>query len=76
MNLLLLRKIMTVCSTPHTVTGIRDLLWLPVEQWRRDGRLVRGLRRGAASFTARTAVAALDITARILHVIQVFSKTY
>lgn len=45
-------------------------MWLPVEQWRRDGRLVHGLRRGAASFTARTAVAALDITTRLLQLIQ------
>ncbi|CAG9136613.1 unnamed protein product [Plutella xylostella] len=57
------------------VTGIRDLLWLPVEQWRRDGRLVHGLRRGAASFTARTAVAAIDITQRILHLIQATAET-
>ncbi|CAH2094707.1 unnamed protein product [Euphydryas editha] len=57
-------------SLLQIVTGICDLVWLPVEQWRRDGRLVHGLRRGAASFTARTAVAALDITARLLHLIQ------
>ncbi|CAG4954291.1 unnamed protein product [Parnassius apollo] len=58
-------------SLLQLITGIRDLVWLPVEQWRRDGRLVHGLRRGAASFTARTAVAALDITARLLQLIQV-----
>ncbi|GBP70052.1 Autophagy-related protein 2 homolog A [Eumeta japonica] len=57
-------------SLLQLLTGIRDLVWLPVEQWRRDGRLVHGLRRGAASFTARTAVAALDITQRLLHLIQ------
>lgn len=57
------------------ITGIRDLVWLPVEQWRRDGRLVHGLRRGAASFTARTAVAALDITTRLIHVIQATAET-
>ncbi|XP_047512068.1 autophagy-related protein 2 homolog A isoform X1 [Pieris napi] len=62
-------------SLLQIITGIRDLVWLPVEQWRRDGRLVHGLRRGAASFTARTAVAALDITARILHLIQATAET-
>ncbi|RVE41481.1 hypothetical protein evm_013868 [Chilo suppressalis] len=62
-------------SLLQLITGIRDLVWLPVEQWRRDGRLVHGLRRGAASFTARTAVAALDITTRILHLIQATAET-
>ncbi|XP_064073916.1 autophagy-related protein 2 homolog A [Vanessa tameamea] len=62
-------------SLLQIITGIRDLVWLPVEQWRRDGRLVHGLRRGAASFTARTAVAALDITARLLHLIQATAET-
>ncbi|CAH2045147.1 unnamed protein product, partial [Iphiclides podalirius] len=62
-------------SLLQLITGIRDLVWLPVEQWRRDGRLVHGLRRGAASFTARTAVAALDITTRLLHLIQATAET-
>ncbi|CAG4957419.1 unnamed protein product [Colias eurytheme] len=62
-------------SLLQIITGIRDLVWLPVEQWRRDGRLVHGLRRGAASFTARTAVAALDITARLLHLVQATAET-
>ncbi|KAM3960547.1 LOW QUALITY PROTEIN: autophagy-related protein 2 homolog A-like [Aphomia sociella] len=62
-------------SLLQLLTGIRDLVWLPVEQWRRDGRLVHGLRRGAASFTARTAVAALDITTRLLQLIQATAET-
>lgn len=53
------------------VQGIRDLFWLPIEQYQRDGRLVRGLQRGASSFTTSTAMAALDITARIIHLLQV-----
>ncbi|KAF9415449.1 hypothetical protein HW555_006871, partial [Spodoptera exigua] len=57
------------------IAGIKDLIWLPYEQWRRDGRLVHGLRRGAASFTARTAVAALDITTRLLQLIQATAET-
>ncbi|XP_028170400.1 autophagy-related protein 2 homolog A-like [Ostrinia furnacalis] len=62
-------------SLLQLITGIRDLVWLPVEQWRRDGRLVHGLRRGCASFTARTAVAALDITTRLLQLIQATAET-
>lgn len=37
---------------------------------------MRGLQRGAQSFTARTALAALEITTRIIHLLQVsLSKT-
>lgn len=53
------------------VQGIRDLFWLPIEQYQKDGRIVRGLQRGAQSFTARTALAALEITTRIIHLLQV-----
>lgn len=51
--------------------GIFDLFWLPIEQYQKDGRIVRGLQRGAQSFTARTALAALEITSRIIHLLQV-----
>lgn len=53
------------------VQGIRDLFWLPIEQYQKDGRIVRGLQRGAQSFTARTALAALEITTKIIHLLQV-----
>jgi autophagy-related protein 2 len=54
--------------------GIFDLFWLPIEQYQKDGRIVRGLQRGAQSFTARTALAALEITSRIIHLLQVSFK--
>ncbi|XP_076360508.1 autophagy-related 2 isoform X2 [Tachypleus tridentatus] len=50
--------------------GIRDLFWLPVEQYRRDGRIVRGLQRGASSFTTSTAMACLELTSRFVETIQ------
>lgn len=50
--------------------GIRDLFWLPIEQYQKDGRIVRGLQRGANSFTTSTAIAALELTARIVQAIQ------
>ncbi|XP_058467736.1 autophagy-related protein 2 homolog A [Malaya genurostris] len=55
--------------------GIWDLFWLPIEQYQKDGRIVRGLQRGAQSFTARTALAALEITTRIIHLLQVTAET-
>ncbi|KAK9497547.1 hypothetical protein O3M35_004247 [Rhynocoris fuscipes] len=50
--------------------GIRDLFWLPIEQYQKDGRIVRGLQKGANSFTTSTAIAALELTARIVQAIQ------
>ncbi|XP_022818068.1 autophagy-related protein 2 homolog A isoform X1 [Spodoptera litura] len=62
-------------SVLQFVAGMKDLVWLPYEQWRRDGRVAHGLRRGAASFTAHTALAALDITTRLLKLIQATAET-
>nr|CAD7202492.1 unnamed protein product [Timema douglasi] len=50
--------------------GIRDLFWLPIEQYQKDGRIIRGLQRGANSFTTSTAMAALELTNRIVLAIQ------
>uniref|UniRef100_A0A1B6D799 Autophagy-related protein 2 n=1 Tax=Clastoptera arizonana TaxID=38151 RepID=A0A1B6D799_9HEMI len=55
--------------------GIRDLFWLPIEQYQRDGRIVRGLQRGANSFTTSTAMAALELTTRIVQAIQSVAET-
>ncbi|XP_025831922.1 autophagy-related protein 2 homolog B isoform X2 [Agrilus planipennis] len=55
--------------------GIRDLFWLPIEQYQKDGRIVRGLQRGANSFTTSTAMAALELTSRIIHLIQMTAET-
>ncbi|XP_055588438.1 autophagy-related protein 2 homolog A [Uranotaenia lowii] len=55
--------------------GIWDLFWMPIEQYQKDGRIVRGLQRGAQSFTARTALAALEITTRIIHLLQITAET-
>lgn len=47
------------------------MFWLPIEQYQKDGRIVRGLQRGANSFTTSTAMAALEITTRLVQAIQV-----
>ena len=54
-----------------TAQGIRDLFWLPVEQYQKDGRIVRGLQRGASSFTTSTAMAVLELTNRLVQSVQV-----
>lgn len=55
--------------------GIRDLFWLPIEQYQKDGRIVRGLQRGANSFTTSTAMAALELTSRLVYAIQSTAET-
>ncbi|XP_052273890.1 autophagy-related protein 2 homolog A-like isoform X2 [Dreissena polymorpha] len=50
--------------------GVKDLFWLPVEQYRRDGRLMRGLQRGASSFSMSTAMSMLELTNRLVLGIQ------
>jgi len=56
------------------VHGCRDLFWLPVEQYRRDGRIVRGFQRGAQSFMTCTAMSTLELTNRVVQTIQVSSQ--
>ncbi|KFM67571.1 Autophagy-related protein 2-like protein, partial [Stegodyphus mimosarum] len=50
--------------------GIKDLFYLPVMQYRRDGQIVRGLQHGASSFSTSTAMAFLDLTSRLVGAIQ------
>ncbi|OQV11990.1 Autophagy-related protein 2-like protein A [Hypsibius exemplaris] len=52
------------------VQGVRDLFWLPVEQYRKDGRIVRGVQRGASAFTTSTLIATIELTNRIVQTVQ------
>lgn len=65
----LLNSLLLLVSFP--VHGLRDLFWLPIEQYRKDGRIIRGLQRGAASFGTSTASAALELSNRLVQAIQV-----
>ncbi|KYO28151.1 hypothetical protein Y1Q_0009079 [Alligator mississippiensis] len=62
-------------SVVQLVHGLRDLFWLPIEQYRKDGRLMRGLQRGAASFGTSTAAAALELSNRLVQAIQATAET-
>lgn len=48
---------------------------MPIEQYQRDGRIVRGIQLGAQSFTSRTALAALELTTRLIYLLQVWDST-
>ena len=50
--------------------GIKDLILMPLEQYQKDGRLIKGLQKGANSFTSSTAMSFLDFTNRLLGVIK------
>ena len=62
-------------SFVQLVQGVKDLFWLPVEQYRRDGRIMRGLQRGASSFTTSSAMAFIELTNKLVQVVHV-SFTY
>ncbi|XP_018619726.1 autophagy-related protein 2 homolog B isoform X2 [Scleropages formosus] len=62
-------------SLVQLVQGFRDLVWLPIEQYRKDGRIVRGIQRGAASFGTSTAMAALELTNRMVRTVQAAAET-
>ncbi|KAJ2625222.1 autophagy- protein 2 [Coemansia sp. RSA 1358] len=46
-------------------SGVADLVILPIEQYRRDGRLVQGIKRGAQSFARTTTLEALQLGAKV-----------
>merc|ERR1719427_1667457 len=50
--------------------GVRDLVLLPLEQYRKDGRIVRGLQKGTTSFTHSTTLSVLDVTNKFLTVVK------
>ena len=53
------------------VQGISDLFMLPLQQYHRDGRVVHGLQRGAASFGMLTTVSLLQLSSQGILMLQV-----
>ena len=45
-------------------------IFQPVEQYQKDGRILRGIQKGAHSFTSSTAMSLLDFTNKLLGVIK------
>ncbi|KAF9348845.1 autophagy- protein 2 [Mortierella sp. AD094] len=46
-------------------SGIADLVLLPIEQYKRDGHIIRGLQKGGQAFTRATTLEALKIGTRL-----------
>jgi autophagy-related protein 2 len=52
-------------------SGVADLVLLPIAQYQKDGRIMRGLQKGATSFVKTTALEALTIGARLANGTQI-----
>jgi autophagy-related protein 2 len=52
-------------SVVNVGSGVADLVLLPIAQYKRDGRIVRGLQKGARAFMKSTGMEALKLGARL-----------
>nr|CAB3224188.1 autophagy-related protein 2 homolog B-like [Phallusia mammillata] len=55
--------------------GVHDLIWFPVQQYKRDGRIIKGLQKGSTAFGTSTTTAALELTNRFVCLIQAAAET-
>lgn len=46
-------------------SGVADLILLPIEQWQKDGRVVKGLQRGGTSFAKTTSLEVLKLGSKL-----------
>ncbi|OCB84207.1 hypothetical protein A7U60_g8883 [Sanghuangporus baumii] len=52
-------------SAVNVGSGIADLVLLPIAQYKKDGRIIRGLQKGATAFVKSTAMEAIRLGARL-----------
>lgn len=52
-------------SVVNVGSGVADLILLPISQYKKDGRIVRGVQKGATAFVKSTAVEAIKMGARL-----------
>lgn len=52
-------------SVVNVGSGVADLVLLPIAQYRKDGRVVRGLQRGTKAFVRSTAMEAVKLGAQL-----------
>ncbi|CAO1624586.1 unnamed protein product [Sympodiomycopsis kandeliae] len=60
-----LSGIAPIRSIVNVGSGFADLILLPIEQYQKDGRIAKGVRRGATRFAKVTALEALKLGARL-----------
>jgi hypothetical protein len=52
-------------SIVNLSSGVADLVLLPVQQYKRDGRLIKGIQKGTQSFARATAIEAIKLGSRV-----------
>ena len=52
-------------SVVNVGSGVADLILLPISQYKKDGRVVRGMQKGATAFVKSTAIEAIKMGARL-----------
>jgi autophagy-related protein 2 len=52
-------------SIVNVGSGVADLVLLPIAQYKKDGRIVRGMQKGTTAFVKSTAMEALRLGARL-----------
>jgi len=52
-------------SVVNVGSGVADLVLLPIAQYKKDGRVLRGVQKGATSFFKSTAMEAIKLGARL-----------
>ncbi|KAK9884101.1 hypothetical protein WA026_005041 [Henosepilachna vigintioctopunctata] len=66
----LLSGISPLYSIIQLCQGVKDFFWMPIEQYKKDGRIFRGFRKGLNSLSTSTAMATLELTTRFLDLVQ------
>ena len=52
-------------SVVNVGSGVADLVLLPIAQYKKDGRVIRGLQKGTTAFVQSTAIEAIKLGARL-----------
>lgn len=52
-------------SVVNVGSGVADLVLLPIAQYKKDGRIVRGVQKGTTAFMKSTAIEAIKLGARL-----------
>jgi autophagy-related protein 2 len=52
-------------SVVNVGSGVADLILLPIAQYKKDGRIVRGMQKGTTAFVKSTAMEAIKLGARL-----------
>ncbi|KAG0188180.1 autophagy- protein 2 [Apophysomyces sp. BC1034] len=51
-------------SIVNLSSGVADLVLLPIQQYRKDGRIIKGIQKGTQSFARATAMETINLSAR------------